>query len=124
MQAVNVLLDVNACLRYLLNDVPEQADCVAAFIEEGAEVTLEVLAECVHVLDGVYSVGKPEISKTLIAFLDEVVCVRSAIAVAALEFYAKRNLDFVDCVLLAEAHFNNRIIVTFDKKIKKEMSKC
>ncbi len=123
MQKMKVLLDANACLRYLLNDINEQAADVAKFVEEGAEITLEVLAECVYVLDGVYSVGKPEISKALIAFLGEVACARSAIAKTALEFYAERNLDFVDCVLLAEAYVNNRAIVTFDKKLRKEIDK-
>ena len=120
---MRALLDANACLRYLLCDIEEQASQVSTFIEEGAEVTIEVLAECVYVLDGVYGVGNHEICKTLVAFLDEVGCKRSNIAKAALEFFSQRNLDFVDCILLAEKYLNDREIVTFDKKLQRELKR-
>ncbi len=117
------LLDANACLRYLLCDIEKQAAEVSKFIENGAEITLEVLAECVYVLDGVYGVDRARICKTLVAFLDEVTCERSKVAASALKFFAEHNLDFVDCVLLAEKLINDRTIVTFDKKLRKELSK-
>lgn len=118
---MKVLLDANACLRYLLCDIEDQAAEVAEYIEQGAEVTLEVLCECVYVLHGVYNVTKSEIGKTLIAFLDEVSCTRSTIAKAALEFYSEYNLDFVDCILLAEKCVNKREVVTFDKRLQKQL---
>ncbi len=123
MKDLEVLLDTNACLRYLLCDIEAQATKAAEHIEQGAEVSLEVMCECVYVLDGVYNVKRDEICKTLAAFLDEVTCTRSKIAKTALEFFAKRNLDFVDCILLAEKHINNRVILTFDKKLNKELNK-
>ena len=118
---MKVLLDANACLRYLLCDIKEQASQVSMFIKEGSEVTIEVLAECVYVLDAVYEVSRSEICKTLVAFLDEVDCVRSKVAKTALEFFSELNLDFVDCILIAEKYLNNREIVTFDKKLTKEL---
>jgi len=47
---MNKLLDANAILRYLLDDIDEQATIVAAAIESGAETLPEVLAEVVYVL--------------------------------------------------------------------------
>lgn len=42
------LLDANAVLRYLLEDIEAQATKVEQAIIRGAEVTIEVLAECVY----------------------------------------------------------------------------
>ena len=47
---MRTLLDTNACLRYLLCDNEDQATQVSELIEKGAEITLEVLAECVYVI--------------------------------------------------------------------------
>ena len=66
------LLDANAALRYLLEDNQEQAEAVAEAIARGAEVTVEVLAECVYVLAGVYHVPRSRIAESLGILLDEV----------------------------------------------------
>ena len=121
VQIMKTLLDANVCLRYLLYDIEDQALAATKFIEDGAEVTLEVLAECVYVLDGVYGVGKAEISETLRNFLDEVFCSRMAVAKCAFIYFAMLKLDFVDCILLAEWSVNDREIATFDKELKKKL---
>ena len=66
---METLLDANAVLRYLLEDVQEQSDVVASQVEQGAEVTLEVLAECVYVLSGVYHVDRPTSPRAWVSFL-------------------------------------------------------
>ena len=48
------LIDTNVILRFLLNDVPEQAEQAKAVIEAGAFTTIEVIAEVVYI-GGVYS---------------------------------------------------------------------
>lgn len=118
---MKVLLDANACLRYLLEDIEEQVIFVTECVENGAEITIEVLAECVYVLEGVYNVEKPILCKTLYSFLDEVACERKTIAKSALNFFSENNIDFVDCILLAEKNINNRKIVTFDKKLQRKL---
>lgn len=120
---MRVLLDANACLRYLLCDIESQSIEVEQCIRAGAEITIEVLAECVYVLDCVYNLERGRVSEFLISFLEEVACPRLSIARAALEYYSKLNLDFVDCVLLAEVALNNREIFTFDKKLNKNISR-
>lgn len=115
---METLLDANAVLRYLLEDVPSQADVVAEAIGSGAEVTVEVLAECVCVLSGVYHVSRSGIAEALGILLDEVTCRRKRVAAAALGLYGGGSLDFVDCVLAAEASENGRRVLTFDKRLR------
>lgn len=115
---METLLDANAVLRYLLEDVQEQSDVVASQVEQGAEVTLEVLAECVYVLSGVYHVDRSDIAESLGILLDEVTCRRKCVAASALGLYSGSSFDFVDCVLAAEAGENGREVLTFDKKLQ------
>lgn len=117
------LLDANAVLRYLLEDIQEQSDCVAETIEAGAEVTVEVLAECVYVLSGVYHVSRSDIAESLGILLDEVTCRRKRVAAAALGLYSGSSFDFVDCVLAAEVSENGRKAFTFDKKLQSLFSR-
>lgn len=115
---METLLDANAVLRYLLEDIQSQADVVAKTIEAGAEVTVEVLAECVYVLSGVYHVGRSDIAESLGILLDEVACRRKRVAATALGLYSGSSYDFVDCILAAEAVENGRAVLTFDKKLQ------
>lgn len=117
------LLDADAVLRYLLEDIQEQSDCVAETIEAGAEVTVEVLAECVYVLSGVYHVSRSDIAESLGILLDEVTCRRKRVAAAALGLYSGSSFDFVDCVLAAEVTENGREALTFDKKLQSLFSR-
>ncbi len=123
VREMRTLLDANACLRYLLDDIEEQAQAATECIERGCEVDIEVLAECVYVLMGTYQVDRSLVSDTLTGLLDEVACARMRVAKAALGFFAQTKLDFVDCVLLAEKRVNGREVFTFDKKLARELDK-
>ena len=70
-----VLFDTNMILRYLLNDNKEMAEQAEKYIEhEDVLVTIEVIAEVIYVLKGVYSLEREKISDTVKAFLDLVSC--------------------------------------------------
>lgn len=114
-----VLLDANAALRYLLEDNVAQADLVAEAIEgaDGAEITAEVVAECVYVLGGVYEVPRALVAESLVTLLGEVACRRKEAVNAALSLYAATKLDFVDCLLAAEHDTGGREVLTFDKRL-------
>lgn len=113
------MLDANMILRYLLNDNKSMADEAEKIISEGSvQVTLEVIAEVVYVLKGVYSIERNEIKLCLLEFLSEVSIFEEEVARLALETYAKHNLDFVDCILYAYNRVNGYEIKTFDKKLK------
>lgn len=116
------LLDANAVLRYLLEDIEDQTAQVERAVESGAEVTLEVLAECVYVLQGVYAVPRSDIAESIEILLEEVYCARKRVAATALGLYRGGTFDFVDCVLAAEHAVNGQDVLTFDKKLRSLIS--
>ena len=113
-----VLFDANMILRYLLNDSTEMAEKAEEYLNAGdVSVTVEVVAEVVYVLRGVYSLERGKIAETLRQFLELVGCRDRDVLRLALDTYGARNLDFVDCVLYAYHKENGTKIATFDKKL-------
>ena len=118
------MLDTNMILRYLLNDNKKMADEAEKIIRGGsAQVTIEVIAEVVYVLKGVYSIEREEIKLSLLDFLSEVQTTESEVMKLGLETYAEQNLDFVDCILYAYNRVKGYEIKTFDKKLKHLLEK-
>ena len=112
------MLDTNIVLRYLLNDNEKMADEAEKTIKTGdAQIAIEVLAEVVYVLKGVYKIEREAITFSLLDFLSEVQITESQVARLGLETYAKYNLDFVDCILYAYNRIKGYKIKTFDKKL-------
>ncbi|MDD3050065.1 MAG: PIN domain-containing protein [Candidatus Cloacimonetes bacterium] len=119
------LIDANIVLRFLLNDNVNQAELAAKIIEENEVVVLiEVLAEVVYVLTGVYQVPRHVVSKTLIEFsiIGNISFSDKIIAEKALEIFGTQSLDFIDCVLIAHNLSYGSSIFTFDKKIQKRLT--
>lgn len=121
-----VLFDTNVVLRYLLNDIPEMADEAEQLIKnDTVGVTTEVLAEVVYVLGGVYHLSRTEIADAVKLFLEDVPAVYLSdkkIIIAALDLYAEKSLDFVDCVIWAYHHISGIDVKTFDKKLNRLLS--
>lgn len=88
-------------------------------IRNGAFTLPEVLAEVIYVLKGVYQVGRTEIAKTLIEFLDEITVDNQESMCEALSLFSETSLDFVDCVMIARHRILNEDVVSFDKKLNK-----
>lgn len=115
-----VMLDINMILRYLLNDNEEMALKAEEIIKkEQVCITIEIIAEVVYVLKGVYSVEREEIKESLLAFLKEVAVVEEDVLKLGIETYARHNLDFPDCILYAYNRIKGYEIKTFDKKLVK-----
>ena len=115
-----VMLDTNMILRYLLNDDQIMADRAEQYLNAGnVSVTIEVIAEVVYVLKGVYSMKRDMIANTVKDFLELVICHEMDVLNLALDTYAERNLDFVDCVLYGYHAVRGIEIATFDKKLLK-----
>ena len=113
------LLDTNVVLRYLLEDLQDQADAAADAIACGAEVRPEIISECVYVLSGLYEVPRDLIVESLTLVLDEVACPRKAVVLSALGLYRASKLDFPDCLLAAEHDVESIDVLTFDKELNK-----
>jgi len=113
-------LDTNYILRYLLNDNEEMAAVAEEVIlHQEVHISNEVWAEVVYVLEGVYNLEKKKISQVLLSLLraDNIQVVDKYNLVKALEIFAQKKLDFVDCLLCAYAELDE--VLTFDKKLKK-----
>ena len=115
-----VIFDANMILRYLLDDNKEMADKAEEYLSAGdVLVTLEVMAEVVYVLRGVYSMDRDKIARILKGFMELVDCRDMEVIKKGLDAYGTYNLDFVDCVLLGYHVEKQAEIVTFDKKLSK-----
>ena len=111
------LLDANAILRFLLNDIKEQAAVVAQAIRGGAITTPEVLAEVVYVLSGLYGRPRNEVSWALHCVLKDVKVENVRALRYALGVFNRTSLDFVDCLLIAYHKVNGIDVLSFDKKL-------
>lgn len=119
-----VVLDANVILRYLLNDNEAMAKEAENVIKtEVTMVPIEVIAEVVYVLKGVYSVDRVKIRDALMEFLSEVTVAEKEVIQIGLEAYVENNLDFVDCILYAYSCVKKYDIKTFDKKLNKMLSR-
>jgi predicted nucleic-acid-binding protein len=125
MKAVTIL-DANAVLRLLLNDIEEQAAAVKEKITlTVCRIPVEVIAEVVYVLGGVYGVNKKTIADKideLITIKDGIVEKSSIVSFAVRLFAENTKLDFVDCLLAAYHNITGCSIFTFDKDLLKQLS--
>ncbi len=117
------LLDANAILRYLLNDIESQAQQVEDAIRNGAFTIPEVIAEVVYVLTGVYEVSRSETAETLKLFLNEISISEKPVISYALSLYADSGLDYVGCILVARNIILKQEILTFDKKLNNKIAR-
>lgn len=113
------LIDANVILRYLLNDHEVMSETARQAVETGACTTVEVLAEVVYVLKGVYKAERSDIAEWLGTFLDEIVMDNKQAIYYALRVYGETSLDFVDCVLIGYNRILGREILSFDKKLNR-----
>lgn len=117
-----VIIDANVVLRYLLDDIEEQA-VKATEILENHQVYIpnEIIAEVVYVLEKVYKIERLQIRKSLddLISYDNIQVDNEIIIQNALELFAKRRLDFVDTLLFAYNKVEKYEVATFDEKLKK-----
>jgi predicted nucleic-acid-binding protein len=104
MKTERVFADTNLFLRYLTDDVPEQADAVEHFFRHAAagEMALVtnalVVAEIVWTLESFYRLPRHEIKDKVLAILNtpglEVVDGDSVLQAVA--WYVEKSVDFID----------------------------
>lgn len=115
-----VMLDTNIILRYLLNDDDRMASEAEEIIKNmSVQVTIEIVAEVIYVLNGVYCIDRREIGRCLLEFLSEVNTPEPEVLKFGIETFVERNLDFPDCILFAYHKVKGYEIKTFDKKLNK-----
>ena len=113
-----VIFDANMILRYFLGDNEEMKERAKQYLMAGdVWITLEVAAEVVYVLKGVYNLERQEITEKIIQFLELTECRDIGVLQLALHTYAVQTLDFVDCILYSYNEVKGIEIATFDKKL-------
>jgi len=114
------IVDANFILRYLLNDVEDQAK-EAFLILSSCSISLlnEVIAEIVYVLEKVYRVDRIRIGNELKDLIenDNIIIDNIDVMSFALDIYAKSSLDFIDSLLCGYAKITNATVYTFDRKL-------
>jgi predicted nucleic-acid-binding protein len=122
-----ILLDTNAVLRFLLNDIEEQALAAKAKIASGAcMIPVEVIPEIVYVLSGPYGLPRTTIAdkiEELCVLSDDLVEKRHVVSYAVQLFAANNKLDIVDCLLAGYHKRADNAIFTFDQDLKKQLEK-
>lgn len=119
-----VMLDTNIILRYLLNDDEKMASEAELIIKNrSVQVTIEIFAEVIYVLKGVYHIGRAEIGQCLLSFLSEVTTPEPEVLKLGIKTYAEQNLDFPDCILYAYHKVKGHEVKSFDKKLNKLLEK-
>ena len=130
-KSADFLPDTNVVLRYLMRDVPEQFELATGFFaqvrtgKKKALILESILVECIYILTKFYQVPKKEAAEAMGGLLQYkgVVNKDKAALSAALALYADKNLDLVDCVLIAQALHGTAQIFSFDKALNKEAEK-
>lgn len=115
------LIDTNVILRYILNDIPEQADKAELVINLGAFTLPEVVAEVIYVLTKLYGVPRNKIAEIIIPLFDEIAIQYKDVIICAVKVFAETTLDFVDCILISRNKVLNEPVFSFDKKLNKQL---
>jgi len=119
-----IFADTNLFLRYLTNDVPDQAEAVERLLKEAREgkITLAtsalVIAEIVWTLESYYNRTKSDIQAKVLAILNTpgLLVADGEILLQAIIWYVDKNIDFIDAynsTWMRDQEINT--VATFDK---------
>lgn len=125
MKAERCFAGTNLFLRYLTNDVPEQADAFERVLQRAAtgDITLVtnslVLAEIIWTLESYYHLSPLEIQEKILAILNTpgLEVVDGNLVLQAVLWYVEKSVDFIDAYNAAWM-IDREIsaIFTFDRK--------
>ncbi len=104
MAPEHIFVDTNVFLRYLTNDVPEQADAVDLLLQraEAGEVHLEtsplVIAEIVWTLESFYCLDRPAVAEKILAVVNTpgLEVADAHLVLQACAWYVEARIDFND----------------------------
>ncbi len=119
-----VFADTNLFLRFLTNDVPDQAEAVRQLLLQAAQgdvsliTTSMVIAEIVWTLESFYNESRENIQQMVLSFLNTpgLDVDEGDLVVKALRFYVDKNIDYIDAYNAAWMDVNGiDTIYTFDQ---------
>lgn len=104
MKAERLFADANLFLRYLTNDVPEQADAVEQLLRRAGSdgpvlvTNTLVMAEIVWTLDTFYHLSRSDIKEKILAILNTpgLDVVDGELMLQAMTWFTDKHVDFID----------------------------
>lgn len=120
-------IDANVIIRYLTEDIPQQADKVEQRLLQAKEgklyvaITSFIIVEVLFILQSWYKLTKGEAITKLQTFISPnfIKVERKKSILEAFEFYKEKNIDFVDLLNFAIAKEDKAKILSFDKDFDK-----
>lgn len=125
MKPERLFADTNLFLRYLTNDVPEQADAVEQLLRRAAAGGLVlvtntlVMAEMVWTLETFYQLPRRDIKEKVLTILNTpgLSVADGELILQAMISYTEKNVDFIDAYNAAWMRsLGLKIACTFDRK--------
>lgn len=121
------IIDTNALLRFLLNDIPDQKKSVEKLLQRAkkgqAEITVPqiVIFELHFILDKYYHFEKEKIISTLqsVVSTDYLQTESKEVFLQALIIYKTTTISLADCFLVAYSKREKAEVFTFDKNLQK-----
>ena len=114
-------VDTNVLVRIMIRDVAEQAEIADRFIEDGAWVSILVLAEATWVCEAVYGRSASDLAsaiRVLIDHRDLVLQDSDAVEAALALFRSRPALGFSDCLIFHIASKAGHLpLGTFDRAL-------
>lgn len=129
---MNLVVDTNVILRFLLNDIPSQVSQFEQKIEQAKQGKVRlfipqiVIFEIDFALRRSYGFNKEKVAKNLkkIVSLNYLEVDGRDIFIEALKLYEEKNLSLPDCFVKAYAKLIGFELFTFDKNLKKEAERA
>jgi predicted nucleic-acid-binding protein len=125
MKVERLFADTNLFLRYLTDDIPEQADAFEQLLKRAASGECQlvtsalVIAELVWTMESYYNLSKPDIRMKVLAILNTpgLVVSEGEMILQAILWNTDKNVDFIDAfnaawILNQDIH----TVCTFDRK--------
>jgi len=125
MSSERVFADTNFFLRYLTNDVPEQADAIEQLLKHAADGSLVlitnslVIAEMVWTLESFYRLPRADVQAKIMAILNTpgLEVVEAETILQAILWYVEKNVDYIDAFNAAWLlNHDLSMILTFNQK--------
>jgi len=120
-------VDTNCLLRWVIGDVPEQADAVQRLIDDKHRLAVSdvCLVEAVFAMEHLYQLGRPQVVLAINAIANESAFqLESSFWSAMLDDYLSHpKLSIVDVYVVHKArHDQTAPVYTLDRKLANQMS--
>ncbi len=120
-----VLLDTNPILRFLLNDIPAQAQKTNGLFENAKAGKIKIIIPQIIIFEAYFVLAKyyEFDKKTILDYLQFILSTPyltiedRSVFLKSIAIFSKENISFVDSFLSAKSTLENIVLFTFDKKL-------